>query len=161
MHPASGSVAATTAASAQQAEIAATCSSPAAFRMVCTSMASSASEGATLPSILVRAVAIASRVSRVCSGVPSAASMRMRSLHREVHRLDGGSELGEQHIPVEGEQVDHDAVDAVAEAAGGAALLVLFELLELAAQRRAARCLRVRCRASAGRARAPPRRAPR
>ena len=42
------------------------------------------------------------------------------------------AELHEQDVAVEREQVDQDAVDAVAQAAGRAALLVVFEVLELA-----------------------------
>src|SRR5690606_6911583 len=43
-------------------------------------------------------------------------------------------ELNDQDVAVEREQVDENAVDAVAQAAGRAALLVVFEGLELRAQ---------------------------
>src|SRR5690606_28130940 len=54
----------------------------------------------------------------------------------EVDRLALRPELQEEHVPVEREQVDHDPVQAVAQAPRRPPLLVLLERLELAAEGR-------------------------
>ena len=116
--------------------------------------------GATLPSM---------RVARRLDGVErrERARGRRRLPRRAAARLESsrltsshvGAELEQQDVAVERREVDEDAVDAVAQAARRAALLVVFEGLELGAQRRRHRPARARCRASAARARAPRRRA--
>jgi hypothetical protein len=53
----------------------------------------------------------------------------------EVDRLARHAELQQQHIPVEGEKIDHDAIDAIPEAARRPALLVFLEGSQLGAQR--------------------------
>ena len=54
----------------------------------------------------------------------------------EVDGLDGRAELQEKDVAVERQQVDHDAIEAVAKAPGRPALLVFLETLELSPQRR-------------------------